>query len=75
MSSKARDVNDRAYIGPTKARETSRLRVSSCHPDNSNTDAMKAKVLTLGTAKVLSSHNIFSYVLYLYSDPISDPNS
>ena len=55
MSSKARDVTDRVYIGPAKAREASGLRLSSCHPGNSN-ESHKSQVLTLGTAKVLASH-------------------
>ena len=55
MSSKARGVNDRAYIGPAKAREDSRLRVSSCHSGNNN-EYPESQVLTLGTAKVLASH-------------------
>ena len=55
MSSKARDVTDRVYIGPAKAREASGLRVSSCHPGNSN-EFYKSQILTLGTAKLLASH-------------------
>ena len=41
-------------------REASK-RVSSCHPDNNDISAMKAKVLTLGTAKVLASHRIIDH--------------
>ena len=43
VSSKARGVKDRAYIGPAKAREDSRLRVSSCRPGNSNISTMKTR--------------------------------
>ena len=43
MSSKARYVGSRVYIGSTKIREVTRLRVSSCHPGNSNMSAVKAK--------------------------------
>ena len=59
MSSKAKYVGNRVYLGLMRDQEAS-TRVGSSHRYNINTSTMKAKVPTRGTAKVLASHFPFS---------------